>query len=193
MSARGDKGAGRLRIISGCWRSRVLPVVDLPGLRPTTDRVRETLFNWLQNDLSGARCLDLFAGSGALGFEAASRGAHSVVMLEVQPAARDVLKKNIQALQADNIQLLNTDAISWLKTKAVEKFDIVFLDPPFDSHYLPEVCLLLEQGEWLSENAFIYMEMDARDSLPELPNDWALLKDKKAGQVRYYLARRNAD
>lgn len=193
MNAARDKATGKLRIIAGNWRSRVLPVVDLPGLRPTTDRARETLFNWLQNDLSGASCLDLFAGSGALGFEAASRGASSVVMLEVQSAALGVLKKNIQILQADNIQLLDRDAINWLKTKPAQKFDIVFLDPPFDSDYLAKACLLLEQCEWLSDNAFIYMEIDAHNSLPELPNGWSLLKEKKAGQVRYYLARRNAE
>ena len=108
---------GKLRIIAGEWRSRQLPVLDLPGLRPTTDRVRETLFNWLQNDVPGARCLDLFAGSGALGFEAASRGAASVTLLEMQPAAANQLAANMQLLQAQNMQLIRADALGWLEQK----------------------------------------------------------------------------
>ncbi len=184
---------GKLRIIAGKWRSRILPVADLPGLRPTTDRVRETLFNWLQNDIPGARCLDLFAGSGALGFEAASRGAASVLMLELQKQAVEILYDNSKTLQASNIQVLQQDAISWLKSKPAEAFDIVFLDPPFDSDYLSQACELLETRQFLSENASIYLEMDSRQSLPPLPASWHLVREKKAGQVSYYLLRRNFD
>lgn len=189
---------GRLRIIGGAWRSRVLPVIDLPGLRPTTDRVRETLFNWLQNDISGARCLDLFAGSGALGFEAASRGSSFVVMLEVQPKAADSLVKNIQTLKAENIQLIREDAIGWLKSSCSQtdpqhSFDIVFLDPPFDSDYMAQACELLEKQQCLSDEAFIYLEMDSKHSLPKLPASWSIIREKKAGQVSYYLARRNIE
>lgn len=183
--------AGKLRIIGGEWRSRILPVVDLAGLRPTTDRVRETLFNWLQNDVPGARCIDLFAGSGALGFEAASRGATSVLMLELQNQAVKTLSDNIQALKAENIKLLQQDAIRWLKSASVDKFDVVFLDPPFDSDYLAQACELLEQQQHLSEFACIYIEMDSKQSLPDLPASWTLVRQKKAGQVSYYLARRN--
>ncbi len=182
---------GKLRIIGGEWRSRQLPVVELPGLRPTTDRVRETLFNWLQNDVPGARCLDLFAGSGALGFEAASRGAAAVVLLEYQESAAKVLAQNIQTLKAGNIQLLRQDALAFLKSQPTHKFDIVFLDPPFDSDYLGEACMLLEQGGWLSEQACIYIESDSRHALPELPASWVQVRAKKAGQVSYYLIRRN--
>lgn len=184
---------GRLRIIGGHWRSRVLPVVDLPGLRPTTDRVRETLFNWLQNDIPGAYCLDLFAGSGALGFEAASRGAAEVVMLELQGAASKVLKQNIETLQAGNVHLLRQDALAYLKSTPTRAFDIVFLDPPFDSDYLVPVCSLLEQGGWLTERACIYIEIDSRSPLPELPPGWELSRSKKAGQVSYSLIRRNPE
>lgn len=183
--------AGKLRIIGGEWRSRILPVVDLAGLRPTTDRVRETLFNWLQNDVPGARCIDLFAGSGALGFEAASRGATSVLMLELQNQAVKTLSDNIQALKVENIKLLQQDAIRWLKSASVDKFDVVFLDPPFDSDYLAQACELLEQQQHLSEFACIYIEMDSKQSLPDLPASWTLVRQKKAGQVSYYLARRN--
>lgn len=183
--------AGKLRIIGGEWRSRILPVVDLAGLRPTTDRVRETLFNWLQNDVPGARCIDLFAGSGALGFEAASRGATSVLMLELQNQAVKTLSDNIQALKAENIKLLQQDAIRWLKSASVDKFDVVFLDPPFDSDYLAQACELLEQQQHLSEFACIYIEMDSKQSLSDLPASWTLVRQKKAGQVSYYLARRN--
>ena len=190
------KPQGKLRIIGGKWRSRVLPVIDLEGLRPTTDRVRETLFNWLQDDISGSRCLDLFAGSGALGFEAASRGAASVTMLEIQSKANAVLAENIKILKADNIQLIREDAISWLTTACIkppvsQPFDIVFLDPPFDGDLLVKACEALEQQPCLSEQAYIYLEMQGKHKLPDLPESWTLLKEKKAGQVRYYLVQRN--
>ncbi len=184
-------GMGRLRIIGGQWRSRQLPVADLPGLRPTTDRVRETLFNWLQNDIPGARCVDLFAGSGALGFEAASRGCATVVMLEVQAQAAKLLADNIQTLAADNIELLRQDALQWIQQQPAEIYDIVFIDPPFDSDLLQQACMLLEQQGCLSEHACIYLEADSQRGLPELPPNWHLVKSKKAGQVGYYLIRRN--
>ncbi len=185
--------ASTLRIIGGRWRSRLLPVADLPGLRPTTSRVRETLFNWLQNDIAGARCLDLFAGSGALGFEAASRGAASVVMLETQHQAAKILRENIQTLDAQQVQLLQSDAISWLNSNAAlsDTFDVVFIDPPFDSDYLAKACDLLEAQSLLSEHACIYLEMNRKQDLPELPQSWTLVREKKAGQVGYYLIRRN--
>ena len=182
-SGKAKSPPGKLRIIGGQWRSRRLPVVDLAGLRPTTDRVRETLFNWLQNDVPGARCLDLFAGSGALGFEAASRGAASVVMLEKQAQAASVLMENIRTLQADNIQLVQQDAMQWLQKPPATCFDIVFLDPPFD---------LLEQNGFLAENACIYLEIDSHQALPEIPASWRVQREKKAGQVGYYLIRRES-
>ncbi len=184
--------AGKLRIIGGEWRSRRLPVVDLAGLRPTTDRVRETLFNWLQNDVPGARCLDLFAGSGALGFEAASRGAASVVMIEKQAQAARVLMENTRTLQADNIQLVQQDALQWLQKPPATCFDIVFIDPPFDSDYMAQACELLEQNGFLAENACIYLEMDSHQALPEIPAGWRVMREKKAGQVGYYLIRRES-
>jgi len=193
MNPKQLKSEGRLRIIGGQWRSRILPVVDLPGLRPTTDRVRETLFNWLQSDIPNARCLDLFAGSGALGFEAASRGAASVLMLEVQHKAAKTLAENILTLKADNIKLLQQDALSWLSEKLKDPFDIVFVDPPFDSDYLSSACQLLEDNGYLSDHASIYLEIGSKQSLPDLPQSWGLAREKKAGQVSYYLFRRNVE
>lgn len=178
-----------MRIIAGEWRSRQLPVLDLTGLRPTTDRIRETLFNWLQNDVVGARCLDLFAGSGALGFEAASRGASSVLLLELQAAAADQLAANIQLLQAQNLQLIRASALDWLAQYQGEPFDLVFVDPPFDSDLLEPVIRCLHQQQLLSAEACVYIECAAGRPLPELPPGWQLTKQKKAGQVSYYLIR----
>jgi 16S rRNA (guanine966-N2)-methyltransferase len=183
---------GRLRIIAGEWRSRQLPVLDLPGLRPTTDRVRETLFNWLQNDIAGARCLDLFAGSGALGFEAASRGAASVTLLELQAAAADQLAANMQLLQANNMQLVRANALDWLAQYQGEPFDLVFLDPPFASDLLEPAMRCLHQQHLLSSETCVYIECDAAQPLPTLPPGWQLAKQKKAGQVSYYLIRLSA-
>ncbi|VAW53883.1 16S rRNA (guanine(966)-N(2))-methyltransferase [hydrothermal vent metagenome] len=187
--------AGKLRIIGGQWRRRLLPVVDLPGLRPTTDRIRETLFNWLQNEIVGAHCLDLFAGSGALGFEAASRGAASVTLLELQKSAVQILTQNIITLNAQNINLSQCDAVAWLSSRLTDAsidatthiYDIVFIDPPFDSQYLDQVCELLVDHPCLSKRACIYLEMNAKQALPELPDAWQVMKEKKAGQVRCYL------
>ena len=189
-----QKAECRLRIIGGRWRSRQLPIVDLPGLRPTTDRVRETLFNWLQADIPAAYCLDLFAGSGALGFEAASRGAEQVVMLELQAEAFRKLCDNKQSLTADNIQCMQQDAIEWL-TKAAEMveqqvFDVVFLDPPYASNLLEQACVLLEKSHLLAADAKIYIEHPSQQALPELPANWRIIRGKKAGQVGYYLAQR---
>ncbi len=181
----------KLKIIGGKWRSRLLPVADLPGLRPTTSRVRETLFNWIQNDLPGARCLDLFAGSGALGFESASRGAAFVTLLEIQNQAIAVLRENINTLNADQVQVIPMDAISWLRNIPAETFDVVFIDPPFDSDFLASTCELLEVNHYLSEHACIYLEMNRKQDLPELPENWSVVREKKAGQVGYYLVRRN--
>ena len=185
-----DNKVGKLRIIGGQWRSRVLPVIEQQGLRPTPDRVRETLFNWLQAEIPGARCLDLFTGSGALGFEAASRGAKKVLMLEKQGAACEVLKNNIRLLAADNIELHQQDAMTWLATPS-ESFDLVFVDPPYATDLLAKSCWLLEQNQHLADEAYIYLECPSNQDLPDLPQNWQIIRGKKAGQVGYYLALRN--
>ncbi len=183
------KSSGKLRIIGGTWRSRQLAVVEQAGLRPTTDRVRETLFNWLQPDISQARCLDVFAGSGALGFEAASRGAKQVLMLEQSAAACKQLNENISCLQAQQISCVQCDALQWIKN-AAQTFDVVFIDPPYASQLLAETCQLLEQHSILADNALIYLEQNSKEALPPMPSNWQLLKQKKAGQIGYYLAKR---
>ncbi|MFW2371562.1 MAG: 16S rRNA (guanine(966)-N(2))-methyltransferase RsmD [Gammaproteobacteria bacterium] len=180
---------GQLRIIGGRWRSRMLPVIEQPGLRPTPDRVRETLFNWLQAEIPGSRCLDLFTGSGALGFEAASRGAEQVTLLENQPATCHILSENIKTLSANNIELLQQDALVWLNNSG-QTYHVVFVDPPYDSDFLAEICQKLEINHWLSDRAFIYIELSSEQELPELPPNWQIIRGKKAGQVGYYLAQR---
>jgi 16S rRNA (guanine966-N2)-methyltransferase len=177
---------GQVRIIAGHWRGRKISFLDREGLRPTPDRVRETLFNWLQADISGAKCLDLFAGSGALGFEAASRGAESVTMLDRDVETVTMLKKNAQLLQAETVQISGDDAIQYLRSNG-QKFDVVFIDPPYQADLVVPCCELLEQQHCLSNHAKIYLEYDVLDELKGLPENWHCEKNKKAGQVAYQL------
>ena len=176
----------QVRIIGGEHRGRKLPFADLPGLRPTGDRIRETLFNWLQPGITGARCLDLFAGSGSLGIEAASRGAGQVVMLDTANPVVRQLEENRKQLKLEQVSVIRADALQWLEQSPVP-FDVVFLDPPFSADLLGPLCHKLNQG-WLADNARIYMEDEVSRPLPVLPEGWQLLKDKCAGQVRYGLA-----
>ena len=184
--------ANQLRIIGGQWRGRKLSFADGDGLRPTMDRVRETLFNWLQNEIAGARCLDMFSGSGALGLEALSRYAGEVVMIDKNPYAIRMIRNNLELLGADNAQLLQMDARSYLNSitgsNPPQKFDIVFLDPPFNKQLVEPFCQLLDEADCLSSQASIYIEIEKKTALPELPKDWVVVKEKKAGQLAYYLA-----
>ena len=177
----------QIRIIGGEWRSRQITFTDIPGLRPTPSRVRETLFNWLQNDIPGSSCLDLYAGSGALGIEAASRGAKSVVLVERDNIACRTIKENLIKLKANQIDIVQNDVFRYL-TGDAKTFDIVFLDPPFGKNLAAHSCQLLEDKGWLSRNAKIYVEMESGKNLSEsfLAN-WRLLKSKTAGEVGYYL------
>ena len=183
--------SGTVRIISGLWRGRKLPVHDAEGLRPTTDRVKETLFNWLAQDIPQARCLDLFAGSGGLGFEAASRQAEQVTMLEMNPVAHKQLQANIQTLKTDKIEAINTDSLTYLRQQGTP-FDVVFIDPPFRKGLLDETLTLLEQNGWLASNAMIYIETEKELALTSVPANWSLYREKNAGQVSYRLFERNA-
>ena len=185
---RNDRGSpsGRLRIVAGKWRSRLLPVADVPGLRPTSERIRETLFNWLAPELPGARCLDLFAGTGALGLEALSRGAGQVVFIERSERAAATLRESVAALGADNAIVYREDATQWLR-RDPEVFDIVFLDPPFADDLLPQLCRLLDDEGRLADGARVYLEQERAAPLPALPAGWEVLKEKTAGQVRYAL------
>jgi 16S rRNA (guanine966-N2)-methyltransferase len=181
-----NHSASQVRIIGGEHRGRKLPFADLPGLRPTGDRIRETLFNWLQPWITGARCLDLFAGSGSLGIEAASRGAGQVVMLDTAAPVVRQLEVNCNQLNLKQVSIIRADALQWLELPP-STFDVVFLDPPFSADLLGPLCHKLNQG-WLADNARIYMEDEASRALPVLPEGWQLLKDKRAGQVRFGLA-----
>ncbi len=178
---------GVVRIIGGKWRRRRLHFPALLELRPTPDRVRETLFNWLQPVLPGAHCLDLFSGSGALGLEAASRGAAHVTLLDRQRELSDYLEAEAQKLGADQVEVVCADALHWLEQPA-QTFDIVFVDPPYDAHILEITCARLATGGWLNPGALIYMEIPRREELPPLPSDWQLQRHKRAGNLRYYLA-----
>jgi len=177
--------SGSIRIIAGKHKGRKLPVLAAEGLRPTADRVKETLFNWLMPYIHGANCLDCFAGAGSLGFEALSRGAANVHLMELNKAAAKQLSANKQLLKSDDIVVSNTDTLAFLKTQTPVKFDVVFIDPPFRQNLISQTCELLNQG-WLSEQALIYVEMEA-ESDQALPNNWQLLKEKIAGQVAYRL------
>lgn len=186
--ARGPSGF--IRLISGQWKGRKLPVRDVVGLRPTTDRVKETLFNWLAADIRGSRCLDLFAGSGSLGFEALSRYAAYVMMVEMDKGAAAQLTSNLALLQSSQARIVNRDAMALLAEPA-DPFDIIFLDPPFRRDLLESACARLERGGWLAPEALIYLERESEGEAPTLPANWQLLKDKQAGQVRYQLYQRS--
>ena len=182
--------AGQIRLIGGQWRGRKLPVPNSPSLRPTTDRVRETLFNWLAPMIQGARCLDCFAGSGALGIEALSRYAGSATLLEFERPVAQQLEKNLAVLNAKDATVVNTNALNWL-AKSGTPFDIVFIDPPFRKGILLETLTLLEQQGWLADEAWIYVEAEVEHGAIPVPAGWRLHREKVAGQVAYRLYHRD--
>ena len=188
-SGQSDKQSrpGRLRIVAGKWRSRLLQIADDPALRPTAERVRETLFNWLAPQLAGARCLDLFAGTGALGLEALSRGAAEVVFVENSPRAVATLKQNVATLAATGASILTTDSMRYLRDIPAKRFDVVFLDPPYAADMYDELCRLLHENAWCAAEARIFLEQPRDAEMPALPDGWEILKDKTAGNVRYCL------
>ena len=180
-----------VRIIGGDWRGRKLPVVDAQGLRPTADRIRETLFNWLANDLHGARCLDLFAGSGSLSFEALSRGAAHVTAVDRDKMAIESLTKTAAILNTDHFFAVYSSAEQWLQAYSTQQssmqFDIVFLDPPFQDQLLGDTAMALETSGCLAADALIYVEQAAAHQLVTLPSRWHNLRQKVAGKVSYQL------
>ncbi|HWP94892.1 MAG TPA: 16S rRNA (guanine(966)-N(2))-methyltransferase RsmD [Gammaproteobacteria bacterium] len=181
----------RFRIIAGAWRGRRFEFPDLPGIRPSPDRVRETLFNWLQPVLAGARCLDLFAGSGALGLEALSRGAAEVVFVDREAPALDAIRRHLAAAgAAEKAIVIQADALAFLSASA-RPFDVVFLDPPFASDLLARAMPALEAGGWLAEGGYVYLECPARAGTPAVPLGWRLIRSKRAGNVGYHLAVRD--
>jgi 16S rRNA (guanine966-N2)-methyltransferase len=179
---------GRIRIIGGSLRNSRLDVPDLPGLRPTPERVRETLFNWLAPTIDGARCLDLCAGTGALGIEALSRGAASVQFVERDAQAAQALRANLARLKAGGGQVAVLDAGLFLQG-AAQPQDVVFLDPPFALELWPVLARQLEQGGWLAARGWIYVE-SPRGHVPALPPNWQLQREGQAGEVRFALYRR---
>ena len=189
---KGSKQQPNVRIISGHWRTRKLPFRVADGLKPTGDRVRETLFNWLQSDIHGAHCLDLFAGSGALGFEAASRGAASVTCVEIDRDNCRQLIANTQALNATQITVVNADAFHYLPTTAVgtTSFDIIFIDPPFALDLFDQACAQIEASLLIDSDALIYLETPYGQSFKPSPR-WRLKKSARAGQVMSWLYQRN--
>lgn len=187
--ASSNKGkSSKVRIIAGEWRSRQLPIPEIEGLRPTPDRVRETLFNWLFDRISGACCADLFCGSGALGLEALSRGAKHVTFVDSSHAVVQQMKSNLGVLNAKNADVILKNAVSFLQETPAKPMDVIFLDPPFRKGWLEKIIPLLESG-WLTPNALIYIEMEKDSPLPEYPIHWQLYKEKQAGQLIYRLFR----
>jgi 16S rRNA (guanine966-N2)-methyltransferase len=176
------------RIIAGQWRRRKLHFPPLPDIRPSPDRVRETLFNWLRERIEGAACLDLFAGSGALGLEALSRGAAAVVFVDRERVAVQALREHLNALGAVGGEAVQADALSWLEGPA-RAFDVVFLDPPFDSELLTQTAEQLEQRGWLKDSAVVYLEHPA-ERVPTTPANWRMLRESRAGRVGFRLLQR---
>ncbi len=181
--------AGLLRIIGGRWRGRKLRFTAAEGLRPTPDRVRETLFNWLAGDIREARCLDLFSGSGALGLEALSRGAAHCDFVDSNPGSLAQIRRHLQSLEASAAGSCHTARASDFLARADRPWDIVFIDPPFGQGLVAPACELLHNRGLLAAGACIYIETGTGDTLPELPDTWHLHRDKAAGAVNYRLYR----
>ncbi len=183
-----SRSAGKVRIIAGRWRGSKLDVPDVPGLRPSSDRVRETLFNWLQGHVAGARCLDLFAGSGALGFEAASRGAAQVTMIERDAAALAALRASAGRLGAGGVEIVAADALAWLARAPDRAFDVAFLDPPFSAGLHQKTLDALTP--WLAPGAQVYVETGRDAAMPVLAG-FAPRREGATREVRFALLHRS--
>lgn len=179
------------RIIGGNWRGRRLAFPAVADIRPSPDRVRETLFNWLAVTIAGSRCLDVFAGSGALGLEALSRGAHSCLFVDRNRQVLDAISAHLQTLGTQAGRVQQQDALALLARRPVgEPFDLVFLDPPFSAGLAPQTATLLAQHGWLAPGARVYLELpanDPADSVASLPEGWQAQRSQSAGAVRYHL------
>ena len=193
MARRGGATSGQIRIIGGNWRGRKLRFRAAPGLRPTPDRVRETLFNWLGEHVIEAHCLDLFAGSGALGLEALSRGAARCSFVDSHEGSIAAIREHLATLACDRAECHRRDAIELLQGGGADTgFDLVFLDPPFQAGLLEPAASALEGNAWLADKALVYIESGTREPEPTLPANWTLHRDKSAGEVRYRLFVRHA-
>ncbi|WP_408605904.1 16S rRNA (guanine(966)-N(2))-methyltransferase RsmD [Candidatus Mikella endobia] len=187
-----NNGAGKIRIIGGRWRGSILLVPKIPGLRPTPNRVRETLFNWLAPVIRGAHCLDCFSGSGALGLEALSRYAASITLIEQDKLISKQLFKNLQVLQTKQAHVITTDTHFWLAHSSYAKFDIVFIDPPFHQGMISKTVYFLEYYQHLAQKSWIYIETEKESPYPAVPRNWNIYKEKVAGKVAYRLYLRNS-
>ncbi|KUJ71309.1 16S rRNA (guanine(966)-N(2))-methyltransferase RsmD [Thiomicrospira sp. WB1] len=192
----GHQAGGQIRLIGGDWRGHKLPVLSADGLRPTSDRVRETLFNWLQFELPGSQLLDAFAGTGALGLEALSRGAQSVTLVEAFAPAAAQLQANLARLPgaSERATVLQRSVLDWLASSRPNDrapFDGVFLDPPFEQGLMQPTLNALFQNNWLSDQAWLYLEQEKHLDWPVLLQGWALVKEKTTSQVRFGLVKKD--
>ncbi|MFV8569669.1 16S rRNA (guanine(966)-N(2))-methyltransferase RsmD [Marinobacter sp. SBS5] len=185
----GQGGSGELRIIGGDWRSRKLRFPDAGGVRPSPARIRETLFNWLNYQVAGSDCLDLFSGSGALGLEALSRGAAQATLVDHTPVLAKALRDNLRLLKSDKGAVVCQDVERFLSNRQQPPFDIIFMDPPFRQSWLEKLFPLLESEQWLKPGGWVYVEHESELRTPPVPKDWELHRQKTAGQVSYNLYR----
>ncbi len=181
------RSAGTLRMIGGQWRHQQITFPDTPGLRPTHDRVRETLFNWLTPYIEGASCLDLFSGSGALGFEALSRGAKQVSFIDNNKPVLEALQKNAEKLGAERYEIVFGECPERMPALGFAPYDTVFLDPPFNQNLLAPSAIWLEESGYLNDEAYIYVEVEKEKAPPSLPANWLLKKEAKTSSLAYYL------
>lgn len=184
-----QNGNGELRIIGGEWRSRKLRFPDAGGVRPSPARTRETLFNWLNFYLAGSDCLDLFAGSGALGLEALSRGAARATLVDHTPALAQALRDNLRLLKSEKGTVVCQDVLGYLSNRQRPPFDLVFMDPPFRQGWLEKLFPLLESEQWVNPRGWVYVEHESELRTPSVPASWQLHRQKTAGQVTYSLYR----
>ncbi|PVZ70638.1 16S rRNA (guanine(966)-N(2))-methyltransferase RsmD [Pelagibaculum spongiae] len=182
-----NQSQGQLRIIAGRWRGRKLSFPALPGVRPTPDRVRETLFNWLQFQLDNAQCLDLFAGSGALGLEALSRGVANCQFVEASGPMSQALQGHVKTLNCSQAKIATADCLKWLDQPASQQFDLVMLDPPYHKGFAEPTCQLLQDKGWLTGKSMIYVEVETELGQPVVPVGWQLHRQTSAGQVSGWL------
>ncbi|MCO7226533.1 16S rRNA (guanine(966)-N(2))-methyltransferase RsmD [Pleionea sp. CnH1-48] len=185
-SKSGSGRVGQVRIIGGRWKGRRIKFMESAGLRPTLDRVRETLFNWLMYDIEGARCLDLFAGSAALGIEALSRGAKEVVFVEKNRKASDNIHNNLRELEFSNARVFNTSAEVVAK-KNEQPYNIIFIDPPFYQEYLDNILVLINNSRFVQQGTQIYVERERHSDPVSFPDNWELTKEKQVGGLEFYL------
>ncbi|BGI51214.1 MAG: 16S rRNA (guanine(966)-N(2))-methyltransferase [Arsenophonus endosymbiont of Ceratovacuna japonica] len=179
----------KIRIISGKWKGYKLTILNNNNLRPTTNKMRETLFNWLMPVIQGAKCLDCFAGSGALSIEALSRNASLATLIELEPLTIMQLTNNLLKLGIKNIEIINNNVLNYLTQQVTITYDIIFLDPPFRKNLLQQTILLLEQNGWLTKKCWIYIEaeVEAINNLTILPTNWILYRKKITNNAIYCL------